>query len=332
MAATGVHLGRRSEPVEPESEDLLALAATAARSHADPATGSRTTKATPVTLIRDRRDRCPGALRPWPASDGMLVRLRLIGGRLSAKTLLALLEVAERFGDGRVHVTNRANLQVRAFPGADGRLAAEALAALEATGLVPTRTHELVRNVMVSPQTGLAGGRADLRPVAAQLDEHLCGNPRLAELPGRFLFVLDDGRGDLLDRSCDLGLVALTEQVGQLRVGECWGEEVPLTSAATRLASLADRFLAVRGVGATARWHVAELATPLTRPAEPDPRLPAPTPPLPFGDVPGGRHVAWPSPGLERSAAAALTGGGVKELVVTPWRGVLIPEEEGQHD
>jgi precorrin-3B synthase len=327
MAATGNDPGRRSEPVEPESEDLLALAATAARSDADPATGSRTTKATLVTIIRDRRDRCPGALRPWPAPDGMLVRLRLIGGRLSTAALLALLEMADRFGDGRVHLTNRANLQVRAFPGAEGRLAAEALAALESTGLVPTRTHELVRNVMVSPQSGLVGGRADLRPVAAQLDEQLCGNARLAELPGRFLFVLDDGRGDLVDRSCDLGLVALTEHVAQLRVGDGWGEVVPLTAAAAGLASLADRFMAVRGVGAKAAWHVAELASPLASTAEPDPRLPAPTPPLSFGEVPGGRHVAWPSSGLDSRAAAELSEGGVKELIVTPWRGVLIPEE-----
>lgn len=261
----------------------------------------------------------------------MLVRLRLIGGRLAAEELLALLMVAEQFGDGRVHLTSRANLQVRAFPGADGRLAEAALAALESTGLVPTRTHELVRNVMVSPQSGLAGGRVDLRPVAAELDEQLRANSRLAELPGRFLVVLDDGRGDLLVRSCDLGLVALTEHVAQLRVGECWGEVVPLTTAAACLASLADRFMAVRGVGAAAPWHVAELATPLTPPAERDPRLPTPAPPLPFGDVPGGRHVAWPSSGLDSRAAAELTGGGVEELIVTPWRGVFIPEE-GQHD
>jgi precorrin-3B synthase len=255
----------------------------------------------------------------------MLVRLRLIGGRLPAAALLALLEAAERFGDGRVHLTNRANLQVRGFPGTDGRLAAEALTALESTGLVPTRTHELVRNVMVSPQSGLAGGRADLRPVAAQLDEHVCRNPRLADLPGRFLFVLDDGRGDLVDRSCDLGLVALTDQVAQLRVGECWGEAVPLTRAAACLAALADRFMAVRGEGATACWHVADLTTPLTRPAEPDPRLTPAVPPLPFGDVPGGRHVASPSSGLDSRAAAELVDGGVEELIVTPWRGVLIP-------
>jgi len=244
---------------------------------------------------------------------------------------VALLKVAEQFGDGRVHLTSRANLQVRAFPGTDGRLADDALAALKSTGLLPTRTHELVRNVMVSPQSGLADGRTDLRPVAAGLDGRLCGIPRLAELPGRFLFVLDDGRGDLLERSCDLGLVALSAHVAQLRVGECWGEVVPLTTAAACLASLADRFMAVRGVGATAPWHVAELDSPLTTSAEPDPRLPGPAPPLPFGDVPGGRHMAWPSSGLDIRAAAELTEGGVEELIVTPWRGVLIPGE-GRHD
>lgn len=257
----------------------------------------------------------------------MLVRLRLIGGRLPATALVALLEAAERFGDGRVHVTGRANLQVRAFPGVDGRLADDALAALESTGLLPTRTHELVRNVMVSPQTGLAGGRADLRPVAAELDAELCANPRLADLPGRFLFVLDDGRGDLLDRSCDLGLAALDERVAQLRVGARWGEVIPLARAAARLASLADRFMTQRGVGATAPWHVAELTVPLTPDVEPDPRLAAPTPALPFGAVPGGRHLPWPEAGLDRSAAAALLAGGVEELIVTPWRGVLIPGE-----
>ena len=54
---------------------------------------------------RKRSDRCPGALRPWPAEDGLLVRLRLIGGRISATSLRSLMSVAEEFGDGRVHLT-----------------------------------------------------------------------------------------------------------------------------------------------------------------------------------------------------------------------------------
>lgn len=277
--------------------------------------------------LRTRADRCPGVLRPWEAADGLLVRLRLIGGRVSAVALRALVGVAEEYGDGRVHVTSRANLQVRGLPGTGGRLTPDAVAALEATGLLPTRTHELVRNVMASPQTGLAGGRADLRPTLRALDELLCAAPALAALPGRFLVVLDDGRGDLVARGCDLGLVVLDAETAQLRVGSAWGPEVALSEAAGRLVGLAHAFGVRRGSGAGAPWHVAELPEPLLPPEAPDPRLPEPSDPLPFGAVPGGRHVEVADAGLDRHAIEALTAG-ADQLVVTPWRGVLIPEEE----
>ncbi|UUZ58260.1 hypothetical protein [Nocardioides sp. B-3] len=80
----------------------------------------------------------------------MLVRLRLIGGLVSSASLQALADVAEEYGDGRVHLTSRANLQLRALPGSGSALSSEVLAAIEATGLLPTRSHELIRNVMVS--------------------------------------------------------------------------------------------------------------------------------------------------------------------------------------
>lgn len=249
-----------------------------------------------------------------------------MGGRVTSRALRSLIEVAEEYGDGRVHTTSRANLQVRAFRGSEGRLSSEALAALERTGLLPTRTHELVRNVMVSPQTGLAGGRADLRVVARELDDRLCADSDLAALPGRFLFVLDDGRGDLLARSCDLGLVALGSTRVQLRIGTGWGATVALADAAGRIAELAHEFLARRGRGPTAAWHVSELTEPLVVPSRPDPGLPDPAKPLPFGPVPGGRHVEVPKAGLGRQAIDDLTAA-VEDVVITPWRGVLIPEE-----
>ncbi|MET3963469.1 precorrin-3B synthase [Marmoricola sp. OAE513] len=277
-----------------------------------------------MSAIRRRSDLCPGALRPWLAEDGLLVRLRLIGGQVSAASLLALVEAAERYGDGRVHLTSRANLQVRAFPGDDGALTPEALAALEATGLLPTRTHELVRNVLVSPQTGLSEGRADLGPVAAELDAAVCEDPTLADLSGRFLFVLDDGRGDLVGRSCDLGLVVLDDTTAQLRVGEAWGPVLPLDEAAVGLAWLAREFAVRRGSGPEAPWHVVELAEPLTSPDAPDPRLPAPLAPLPYGEVAGGEHVA--AEVLDRAAVEALAARS-DHLIVTPWHGVLVPQE-----
>lgn len=270
---------------------------------------------------RTRGDLCPGVLRPWSAADGMLVRLRLIGGLVSSASLRALADVALEYGDGRVHLTSRANLQLRALPGSGSELSAEVLAAIDATGLLPTRSHELIRNVMVSP--AFEGGAADLRPVAARLDALLCADPLLAALPGRFLFVLDDGRGDLLDRACDLGLVALSSSTVQLRVGDGFGPVVPLDSAAARLAELAHAFAVRRGDGPAAPWHVTELPEPLVPAVAPDPRLPSPSAALPFGAVPGGLHLEF-ADGLDREAVRSLT---PATLVVTPWRGVLIPEE-----
>ena len=286
---------------------------------------------------RTRTDRCPGVWRPWPADDGALVRLRLVGGRLPAPALTRLVEVAQAHGDGDVHLTARANVQLRALPSRSDDLAPEVVRALRGTGLVPSRSHELVRNVMVSPFSGLAGssglpgassrGRADLRPVATDLDRLLCADPALAGLPGRFLFVLDDGSGDLLDRETDLGLVALDATTAQLRVGEGWGEVVPLTSAAPTLVSLARHFLRVRGEGPTAAWHVAELPDPLAPPAPADPRLPRPGEPPAYGVGGGVEHVAVPGGvlGPEQALALAARGG---ELVVTPWHGVVAPLAE----
>lgn len=274
---------------------------------------------------RTRRDRCPGVLRPWPADDGLLVRLRLVGGRISAASLRSLSDVAITYGDGRIHVTVRANVQVRGLPGVDAELAPEAHAALEDTGLLPSRTHELVRNIMVSPQTGLAGGRADLRPVADELDRQLLEHDRLADLPGRFLFVLDDGRGDLLERTCDLGLVALDPHVAQLRIGDQWGPTVQLADAPAALAALAEKFLDVRGSGPDAPWHVSELSTLLVPPTTADSRVPHPIAALPHGEVPAGRHVAVPRTGLDDVAARSLTDEAF-ELIVTPWRGILVPQ------
>lgn len=281
------------------------------------------------TASRSRGDRCPGVLRPWPADDGLLLRIRLPGGRITADRLLGLVGIAERYGDGRVRLTSRANLQVRAMPRLPGtdRLPEEVVAAIEASGLLPSRAHDLVRNVMVSPATGLAGGRADLRPVIDALDAGLCADPELAGLPGRFLFVLDDGRGDLLDRRCDLGAVALDDQQAQLRIGDGLGAVVPIGTLADRLLDLARRFQHRRGTGANAVWHVVELEQPLAEPVAADPRMPPAVPPPAFGATPGGHLEPVPDSGLDRDRVHRLTERS-PELVVTGWGGILIPSTE----
>lgn len=216
-----------------------------------------------------------------------------------------------------------------AVPGTD-ELPEEVVAQIEATGLLPSRGHDLTRNVMASPRTGLVGGRVDLRPVVAALDAALCASLSMAGLPGRFVFVLDDGTGDVADRSCDLGLVALGPESVQLRIGSSYGRTVRLDEAVHRLISLAAKFMAVRGTGSNAAWHVDELSVAARRElssAHPPARdLPAPSPPLPFGPVEGGHHLSVPRDGLDRTAITRLAEASPL-VIVTPWRGVFIPQE-----
>lgn len=199
---------------------------------------------------RDRSDRCPGVLRPWIADDGALVRLRLIGGRLPTAALAALTEIAAEHADGHLYLTKRANVQLRALAHEDGCVSPAFVEAVTAAGLLPSATHELVRNVMVSPLSGRRGGQADLRAVADRYDELVRADPELAALSARFLVVLDDGRGDLVDRSLDLGAMAVSATEAQLRAGtRGWGEVVAIDELPETLVALAHRFLAVNRDG-----------------------------------------------------------------------------------
>ena len=252
--------------------------------------------------------------------------MRLVGGRLSAPSLAALSRVARTYGDGDLHLTARANLQLRGLPNAEDALEPNVIRAIERTGLLPSRSHELVRNIMVSPLTGVSGGRADLRPVARRLDELLCADPELADLPGRFLFVLDDGRGDLSGRRNDLGLVALDAKRAQLRLGSSrWGPVVTLDEAATTLTALGHKFLEHRGAGSSAAWHLDEVGA--FGPTEPpDPRTDVHADPPTYGVTETYEHVRVPDGVLSPTRVdhlLATTSPG--ELVVTPWHGVVIP-------
>lgn len=263
---------------------------------------------------RNRPDRCPGVLRPWPAADGALARVRVPGGQVPTAALVALALVAQEYGDGRVRLTGRANLQLRALPAPDGVLPEEVVAAIEATGLLPSRTHDLARNILCSPQTGRAGGRADLRPVVRDLDAAIRASALLAGLPGRFLFTLDDGRGDVRGRHLDLGLDALDATTARLRVGAGRGDVVALDQAAGVLVGLAEEFVRSRGTGPDAPWHVDEAFAG---------REKGTGMPLPYGSVPGGEHLPVGEDGFDAPTAAAWAARAT-EVVITPWQGVLV--------
>jgi precorrin-3B synthase len=286
--------------------------------------------------VRSRADACPGVFAPHDAADGALARIRLPGGVIDAAALRVLAGCAEELGDGRVHLTSRGNLQLR------GLSRSPALAArLTDAGLLPSTTHERVRNVLASPLSGIAGGLADVRGLAAALDRGLCARPELAELPGRFLFAFDDGRGDVAAEDPDLCWRA----PGALLVaGVETGLVVPAADAVAVLLDAAEAFLALRAADGGTAWRAAELAeapariaAALARPCRESHVQDVRRPERGFQD----NHAARPGPVPRADGGTALvvapllgelTADQLRLLadtgptaVVTPWRTVVLP-------
>src|SRR5262249_20559570 len=143
---------------------------------------------------RARPDGCPGALQVHAAADGGLARIRLPGGWVTPAQWTVLHNAAADLGDGRLELTSRGNLQIRALDASNDL--AERLAN---AGLLPSATHERVRNIVASPLDAFSR----VRGRASHLDDALCAEAELADLPGRFLFGLDDGSGDIAALDAD---------------------------------------------------------------------------------------------------------------------------------
>lgn len=154
-------------------------------------------------------DGCPGVLRLHEAADGGLARVRLPGGRIDAQGLRGIGDVAE-LGNGVIELTSRASLQVR---GLNPGLGEQCAAILAAAGLLPSATHERVRNILASPVAGRhPRSLASTDDLVLELDQEICAADDLKALSGRFLFAVDDGSGLIGSHVPDVALVAATPE------------------------------------------------------------------------------------------------------------------------
>ncbi|WP_033345708.1 precorrin-3B synthase [Catenuloplanes japonicus] len=282
-------------------------------------------------------DACPTALQVHAAADGGLARVRIPGGLLSASQARVLARAARDLGDGHLDLTSRGNLQLRALPpGAETELADR----LAEAGLLPSLTHERARNVVASPLSGLDGhGGADVRPLVDALDAALCAAPALAGLSGRFLFALDDGRGDVAALGADLCLLASAPDEFTLLLG---GLDVGLRAhadAVTLMVAAAGAFLDERAAQGSAGWRLSEIDQGVVRVAARLGAVSAPVAPALDPPAPPVGVIAHPAAGvalavivplgrisatqLDLLADAALAGAG--ELRFTPWRAIVVP-------
>ena len=270
-------------------------------------------------------DRTPGP-HPVPTAEGA-VAVRRPGGRLPVEALRHLLSVAERWGDGRIHLTRQAALEVHGLPlEHDGTLPIEVADAVHATGLVPP-THDRVRTVLCSPLPST--DRPDLHPMAAELDEELLDIPLLEDLPDGFTWALDDGTGVVAGEPWDLCYQAGDEDAGTVAVrgGHAW--HISRVDAVPTMVALAQEFQLARTQAETPAAHPDELGFPLGE-GVPDPAAPAvrTAEPPPIGTYGSDLLAGVPNGELTGEMVRALPA--LSEVTLTPWWQVLVPRGADQ--
>ncbi|MFG1920957.1 precorrin-3B synthase [Cryptosporangium sp. NPDC048952] len=321
--------------------------------------------------FRQAADSCPGALQVHEAADGGLARVRIPGGVVS----LTQWNVLRSFAP--LELTSRGNLQIRGVT--DSSALADRLADV---GLLPSATHERVRNIVASPLGGVFG-------VVDALDRALCGSLELAELPGRFLFAIDTDR-DVISLGADVTVLLGSDTVPVLLAGVDSGLRVRPDQAVPALIAAARCFLAERAAQASKAWRLSELDDAVPRVAsrmheslacariEPSaPESPSPPASTPLGVVAVAPHPAGAgaphadgagAPHADGAGAPHADGAGAphaddagaphagardvgvavgvplgrlsgaqmdviaavarEEIIVTPWRGVVLPRAD----
>ena len=166
---------------------------------------SQLTTNTQQPTVEERRSACPGLFRMSKARDGAICRVKLAFGDLSSDQARRVADAAQRFGNGTIEITNRANLQIRGVrPDTENPL----IALLLDAGLGPlTDRGDDVRNVMISPIAGAYSDSVDVRTLGSQLLGALQTNSSYQTLSPKFSILIDGGESvAIVDHPHDLWL------------------------------------------------------------------------------------------------------------------------------
>lgn len=259
---------------------------------------------------------CPGALRPMASGDGLVVRVRAPGGRLSPAQAAGIAAAARAHGNGLIDLSARGNLQLR---GVSATSHAPLIDDLRALGLIDADAgQEARRNLLITPFAD-----AETDALAAAIVATL---PAMPDLPGKFGIVVDTGpapvlngsAGDIrLERGAAGGLILRCE-------GAALGAPVAPEEAPSAVIALARWFVEAGGVTDGRGRMAALIARGLMPRGALAPRMaaaPALDAPEP-GLVAQGALVGFAFGQMEAGTLAALATRGAMRL--TPWRMLLI--------
>ena len=186
---------------------------------------------------------CPGALRPMTSGDGLILRVRPPLSRLAPAQARGLAALAQGCGAGVLHLTNRANLQIRGVRPADLPALHAGLARL---GLLdPSPEAEARRNLILCPFHDAAE-----QTVAARLGEALRAADGLA-LPAKFGFAVG------ASVAADIRILSLGEGMALAPQAAALGLPVATDRAVPAAMAMARWFIASGGVGPDGRGRMA---------------------------------------------------------------------------
>jgi precorrin-3B synthase len=202
-----------------------------------------------VTAAPQIKGWCPSAWRPMLSGDGYLLRLHFSCGIVTSGQARALADLAQRYGNGRIDLTRRANLQIRGVaeertPELQAALLAEKLIADDAAG-------EGMPNVIASPLAGRdREALIDIRPLVRELEARFAADPRTRDLPGKFCVIVEDGgHFPLHDLPADIAFEACEQDSGVrfvVRIGDASVGLVETEEVAETALAIAAAFIKLR--------------------------------------------------------------------------------------
>jgi len=272
---------------------------------------------------------CPSALRPMLSGDGLVVRLRPRGGRLSSAQAAGIAELSARHGNGLIDLTGRANLQIR---GVREESHEPLIEGLDRLGLVDAELDaETQRNILVSPFWNEGD---DIQSLAAELEQALAKRP--LGLPEKFGFAVDCGERRVLAQApADIRIERGSG--GSLTVrgdGALCGRTVARGETIETALSLAEWFVASGGVKGGRGRMAAHLATAARPDAFADHARPAPMAASPEPGIREGGALVGLAFGQLQSATLDHLATLAPGLRMTPWRMIFLEglREMPMHD